>query len=212
MRETLKSSAAVLQAAEGEICRQRQGLQDPTGSAARLPQVSREAAPGCPRRTLPLPGAAERPSSLRPLPAGGPSGSQAMAAPGSSPEPRQLPEYSCSYVVSRPVYNELTFQQQRERRLQERRTLRDSLARSCRYRGSWRGPEVALPGKERSPCGRGAGRVCRTPPRSRFSAEFQDGGGITGTSSGGTPYWRRGRPVSMPPQLPFFSFPLLNET
>ncbi|XP_051031076.1 pendrin isoform X2 [Phodopus roborovskii] len=54
-----------------------------------------------------------------------------MAAPGSSLDPPQLSEYSCSYVVSRPVYNELAFQQQRERRLQERRTLRDSLARSC---------------------------------------------------------------------------------
>lgn len=81
------------------------------------------------------PGVSERLSSVCPLPAGGPSGSQAMAAPGSNSEPRQLSEYSGSYVVSRPVYNELAFQQQRERRLQERRTLRDSLARSCRYRG-----------------------------------------------------------------------------
>ncbi|KAH0519622.1 Pendrin [Microtus ochrogaster] len=54
-----------------------------------------------------------------------------MATPGSRSEPSQLAEYSCSYVVSRPVYSELTFQQQRERRLQERRTLRDSLARRC---------------------------------------------------------------------------------
>lgn len=55
-----------------------------------------------------------------------------MAAPGSRSDPRQLPEYSCSYVVSRPVYNELAFQQQHERRLQERKTLRESLAKSCR--------------------------------------------------------------------------------
>ncbi|MBZ3884465.1 Pendrin [Sciurus carolinensis] len=56
---------------------------------------------------------------------------QVMAAPGSRSDPRQLPEYSCSYVVSRPVYNELAFQQQHERRLQERKTLRESLAKSC---------------------------------------------------------------------------------
>ncbi|XP_004839714.1 pendrin [Heterocephalus glaber] len=52
-----------------------------------------------------------------------------MAAPGSRSEPPPLPE--CSYAVSRPVYSELLFQQRHERRLQERRTLRDSLARSC---------------------------------------------------------------------------------
>ncbi|GAB1297373.1 Pendrin [Apodemus speciosus] len=54
-----------------------------------------------------------------------------MAARGGRSEPPQLAEYSCSYAVSRPVYSELAFQQQRERRLPERRTLRDSLARSC---------------------------------------------------------------------------------
>ncbi|XP_011242172.1 pendrin isoform X2 [Mus musculus] len=54
-----------------------------------------------------------------------------MAARGGRSEPPQLAEYSCSYTVSRPVYSELAFQQQRERRLPERRTLRDSLARSC---------------------------------------------------------------------------------
>ncbi|KAL6057165.1 hypothetical protein STEG23_030041, partial [Scotinomys teguina] len=54
-----------------------------------------------------------------------------MAAPSSRSEPQQLAEYSCSYVMSRPVYSELAFQHQRERRLQEPRTLRDILARSC---------------------------------------------------------------------------------
>uniref|UniRef100_A0A4X1V4S8 Solute carrier family 26 member 4 n=1 Tax=Sus scrofa TaxID=9823 RepID=A0A4X1V4S8_PIG len=54
-----------------------------------------------------------------------------MAAPGSRLEPPPLPEYSCSYVVSRPVYSELAFQQQYERRLQERKTLRESLAKRC---------------------------------------------------------------------------------
>lgn len=43
-----------------------------------------------------------------------------------------LPEFGCSYVVSRPVYSELAFQQQHEPRLQERRTLRESLAQRCR--------------------------------------------------------------------------------
>ncbi|XP_006859414.1 PREDICTED: pendrin [Chrysochloris asiatica] len=43
----------------------------------------------------------------------------------------QVPEYSCSYVVSRPVYSELAWEQQHERRLQERRTLRERLATSC---------------------------------------------------------------------------------
>lgn len=76
-----------------------------------------------------------------------------MAAPGSRSEPPQLAEYSCNYVVSRPVYSELTFQQQRERRLQERRTLRDNLARSCRYRGNWQVPGATLQGKKRLPCG-----------------------------------------------------------
>ncbi|XP_032448272.1 pendrin [Lynx canadensis] len=54
-----------------------------------------------------------------------------MEAPGSRLEPPPLPEYSCSYVVSRPVYSELAFQQQYERRLQERKTLRESLAKGC---------------------------------------------------------------------------------
>ncbi|XP_049570869.1 pendrin isoform X2 [Orcinus orca] len=54
-----------------------------------------------------------------------------MAAPGGRLEPPPLPEYSCSYVVSRPVYSELAFQQQYERRLQERKTLRESLAKGC---------------------------------------------------------------------------------
>ncbi|PNJ29920.1 SLC26A4 isoform 3 [Pongo abelii] len=54
-----------------------------------------------------------------------------MAAPRGRSEPPQLPEYSCSYVVSRPVYSELAFQQQHERRLQERKTLRESLAKGC---------------------------------------------------------------------------------
>ncbi|XP_062054901.1 pendrin [Lepus europaeus] len=55
-----------------------------------------------------------------------------MAAPGDRSEPPpQLPEYNCSYVVSRPVYSELAFQQKHERRLQERKTLRESLAKSC---------------------------------------------------------------------------------
>ncbi|XP_078199276.1 pendrin isoform X2 [Callithrix jacchus] len=54
-----------------------------------------------------------------------------MAAPGGRSEPPQLPEYRCSYVVSRPVYSELAFQQQHERRLQERKTLRESLAKCC---------------------------------------------------------------------------------
>ncbi|KAB1276592.1 Pendrin [Camelus dromedarius] len=56
---------------------------------------------------------------------------QVMAAPGGRLEPPPLPEYSCSYVVSRPVYNELAFQQQYERRLQERKTMRESLAKGC---------------------------------------------------------------------------------
>ncbi|XP_059511674.1 pendrin isoform X3 [Myotis daubentonii] len=54
-----------------------------------------------------------------------------MEAPGRRLEPPQLPEYSGSYVVSRPVYSELAFQRRYERRLQERRTLRERLARSC---------------------------------------------------------------------------------
>ncbi|GAB5568444.1 chloride anion exchanger [Prionailurus iriomotensis] len=54
-----------------------------------------------------------------------------MEAPSSRLEPPPLPEYSCSYVVSRPVYSELAFQQQYERRLQERKTLRESLAKGC---------------------------------------------------------------------------------
>ncbi|XP_072616066.1 pendrin isoform X2 [Vulpes vulpes] len=54
-----------------------------------------------------------------------------MEAPGRRLEPPPLPEYSCSYVVSRPVFSELAFQQQHERRLQERKTLRESLARGC---------------------------------------------------------------------------------
>lgn len=55
-----------------------------------------------------------------------------MEGPGGRLEPPPLPEYSCSYVVSRPVYSELAFQQQYELRLQERKTLRDSLAKGCR--------------------------------------------------------------------------------
>lgn len=55
-----------------------------------------------------------------------------MEAPGGRSEPPQLCEYSGSYVVSRRVYSEHAFQQQYERRLQERRTLRDRLATSCR--------------------------------------------------------------------------------
>ncbi|XP_005377342.1 PREDICTED: pendrin [Chinchilla lanigera] len=51
-----------------------------------------------------------------------------MAAAGAGSE-APLPEHS--YAVSRPVYNELLFQQRHERRLRERKTLRDSLARSC---------------------------------------------------------------------------------
>ncbi|ELK01311.1 Pendrin [Pteropus alecto] len=54
-----------------------------------------------------------------------------MEAPGRRSEPQPLPEYSGSYVVSRRVYSELAFQQQYERRLQERRTLRERLAKSC---------------------------------------------------------------------------------
>ncbi|ELV14267.1 Pendrin [Tupaia chinensis] len=54
-----------------------------------------------------------------------------MAATGGGSEPLQLPEYKGSYVVSRPVYSELAFQQQHERRLQERKTLRESLAKGC---------------------------------------------------------------------------------
>lgn len=55
-----------------------------------------------------------------------------MAAPGDRLEPPPLPEYSCSYVVSRPVYNELSFQQQYEQRPKESRTLRENLAQGCR--------------------------------------------------------------------------------
>lgn len=57
---------------------------------------------------------------------------EGMDTPGRRSEPPRLPEYSGSYVVSRPVYSELAFQQQYERRLQERRTLRERLAESCR--------------------------------------------------------------------------------
>ncbi|XP_036285665.1 pendrin isoform X3 [Pipistrellus kuhlii] len=52
-----------------------------------------------------------------------------MEAAGRRSEP--LPEYSGGYVVSRPVYSELAFQQRHERRLQERRTLRERLAQRC---------------------------------------------------------------------------------
>ncbi|XP_055974332.1 pendrin [Sorex fumeus] len=52
-----------------------------------------------------------------------------MAAPGGQPPPP--PEFGCSYVVSRPVYSELAFQQQHEQRLHPRRTLRESLAQRC---------------------------------------------------------------------------------
>ncbi|XP_004439341.1 PREDICTED: pendrin [Ceratotherium simum simum] len=54
-----------------------------------------------------------------------------MATPRGKSEPLPLPEYSCSYAVSRPVYSELAFQQQYERRPQERTTLRESLAKGC---------------------------------------------------------------------------------
>ncbi|XP_012601504.2 pendrin [Microcebus murinus] len=54
-----------------------------------------------------------------------------MAGPGGRAEPPQLAEYSYSYVVSRPVYSELAFQQRHERRLQERKTLRESLSKGC---------------------------------------------------------------------------------
>lgn len=55
-----------------------------------------------------------------------------MEAPDRRSDPPGLPEYCGSYVVSRPVYSELAFQQRYERRLQERRTLRERLAQSCR--------------------------------------------------------------------------------
>ncbi|KAG8508485.1 Pendrin, partial [Galemys pyrenaicus] len=55
---------------------------------------------------------------------------QVMAAPGGRTEPPHH-EYSCHYVVSRPVYSELAFQQQYEQRLQERKTLRDRLTKGC---------------------------------------------------------------------------------
>lgn len=86
-----------------------------------------------------------------------------MAARGGRSEPPQLAEYSYSYAVSRPVYSELTFQQQRERRLPERRTLRDSLARSCRYGGQLAGTRATRPGKERAGS---PGAMCSS--RSRF--------------------------------------------
>ncbi|KAM9215993.1 pendrin [Dugong dugon] len=54
-----------------------------------------------------------------------------MAAPGGRSERPQLPEYSGSYVVSRPVYSELAWEEQHERRLQERRTLQERLAKGC---------------------------------------------------------------------------------
>ncbi|XP_037367474.1 pendrin [Talpa occidentalis] len=53
-----------------------------------------------------------------------------MAAPGGRTEAPHH-EYSCDYVVSRPVYSELAFQQQYEQRLQERKTLRDRLSKGC---------------------------------------------------------------------------------
>lgn len=67
-----------------------------------------------------------------PSPASLSSSLKGMEAPGRKSEPQPLPEYSGSYVVSRRVYSELAFQQQYERRLQERRTLRERLAKSCR--------------------------------------------------------------------------------
>uniref|UniRef100_A0A8B9WUB8 Solute carrier family 26 member 4 n=1 Tax=Bos mutus grunniens TaxID=30521 RepID=A0A8B9WUB8_BOSMU len=71
-------------------------------------------------------------SSLAPSPpCSSSSASQVMAAPGDRLEPPPLPEYSCSYVVSRPVYNELAFQQQYEQRPKERKTLRENLAQGC---------------------------------------------------------------------------------
>ncbi|XP_012890168.1 PREDICTED: pendrin [Dipodomys ordii] len=54
-----------------------------------------------------------------------------MAAPGGRSEPPQLPEFSCSYAVSRPVYSELALQRELERRLRARKTLRESLAAGC---------------------------------------------------------------------------------
>ncbi|KAM9651294.1 pendrin [Trichechus inunguis] len=54
-----------------------------------------------------------------------------MAAPSGRSERPQLPEYSGSYVVSRPVYSELAWEEQHERRLQERRTLQERLAKGC---------------------------------------------------------------------------------
>ena len=55
-----------------------------------------------------------------------------MAAPGGRSERSQLPENRYSYLVSRPVYNELAFQQQYEQRPKERKTLRENLAQGCR--------------------------------------------------------------------------------
>ncbi|XP_006882752.1 PREDICTED: pendrin [Elephantulus edwardii] len=54
-----------------------------------------------------------------------------MADLGGRSEQPQLPEYSCSYVVSRPVYSQLAWEEQYERRLPERKTLRERLAQSC---------------------------------------------------------------------------------
>lgn len=147
MRETLKSSAASFRfVPSAKDCRTGLTLQH------RNHRCHRIRAPRCLSFIVASP------------PGRWSSGSQTMAAPGSCSEPPQLAEYSCSYVVSRPVYSELTFQQQRERRLQERRTLRDSLARSCRYRGNWQVP-ATLQGKKHLPCG---GAVY--PPRLCFSS------------------------------------------
>lgn len=55
-----------------------------------------------------------------------------MEEPGRRAEPQPPPGCSGSYEVSRRVYSELAFQQRHERRLRERRTLRERLARSCR--------------------------------------------------------------------------------
>ncbi|XP_007943268.1 pendrin [Orycteropus afer afer] len=54
-----------------------------------------------------------------------------MAEPDSRSQRPPLPERSCTYVVSRPVYSQLAWEQQHERRLQERRTLRERLAKGC---------------------------------------------------------------------------------
>ncbi|KAM6202284.1 pendrin [Rhynchocyon petersi] len=54
-----------------------------------------------------------------------------MAEPGGRSERPPLSDYSCSYVVSRPVYSQLAWDAQHERRLPERTTLRERLAQYC---------------------------------------------------------------------------------